>query len=215
MGRTGELLFETSPNYFLLYFMAESSRPHGWGVNMIHQGTREIHTDRLILRRFTLDDANEMLDRWANDAEVTQFLSWQPHGTIEVTKAVVNDWVNAYSFLNVYHWGIVYDNQLIGSISLLQPNDELAEAEAGYCLSRGFWGKGIMAEALSAVIDYAFSEVGFQRIHAKHDIRNPNSGKVMQKCGMKYIETAERPLALKPDRIKICDCYEILNTNRS
>ncbi|HIZ54864.1 MAG TPA: GNAT family N-acetyltransferase, partial [Firmicutes bacterium] len=111
--------------------------------------------------------------------------------------------------------GIVYDNQLIGSISLLNPDDDLLEAEAGYCLAKNYWGMGITAEALSAILDYAFMEIGFKRIHAKHDVNNPNSGKVMKKCGLKYIETANKPLALKPDEMKMCDCYEILNMNHA
>ncbi len=180
---------------------------------MIHKGTKKLHTERLLLRRFTLDDAQEMFDNWANDGEVTKFLSWQPHGKISVTKALLKDWENSYQNPNCYNWGIVYDNKLIGSIGFLNPNDDLFEAEAGYCMSKDYWGMGIMAEALFAILKFAFEDVGFKRIYAKHDVNNPNSGKVMKKCGMKYIETSNKPLALKPDETKMCDCYEILNVN--
>lgn len=180
---------------------------------MFHIGTKELVTKRLVLRKFLLSDASEMFSNWANDPEVSKFLSWEPHGKIEVTQSVINDWVNAYENLNCYNWAIIFNNKLIGSISLLNPNDELCEAEAGYCMSKNYWGLGIMPEALSAVLKYSFNEVGFKRIYAKHDIGNPNSGKVMKKCGMQYIETANKPLALKPEEIHMCDCYEILNSN--
>ena len=56
----------------------------------------------------------------------------------------------------------------------------------GYCLGRSFWHKGIMSEALQTVIDFMFTVVEANRIESRHDPRNPNSGGVMKKCGMKY-----------------------------
>ena len=55
----------------------------------------------------------------------------------------------------------------------------------GYCMSRAFWGRGIMPEALRAVMDYLFDTVGVSRIAACHDVNNPKSGRVMEKAGMK------------------------------
>lgn len=180
---------------------------------MIHKGTKELKTQRLILRRFVIEDAEAMFNNWANDPEVTKFLSWEPHGCIEVTKDLLESWVKDYQNLNCYNWAIVFDDFLVGSISLLNLKDDICEAEAGYCMSKTHWGKGIMAEALAALLKYSFDEVGFNRIFAKHNIDNPNSGKVMKKCGMKYLETKDAPLALRPDRIVMCDFYEILNPN--
>ena len=57
-------------------------------------------------------------------------------------------------------------------------------AEVAYCLSRAFWGRGIMTEALMAVIDFLIGKVGFLRIEAKHATENIASGRVMEKCGM-------------------------------
>lgn len=70
-----------------------------------------------------------------------------------------------------------------------------------------------MAEALELVLKFAFEDVRLHRIHAKHDIQNPNSGKVMKKCGMKFLETKMAPLALKSETSVMCSCYEILNKN--
>lgn len=178
---------------------------------MIHKGTKALVTNRLILRQFIKYDAKAMFNNWANDPEVTKFLSWEPHGSIEVTKALLESWVGDYKNLNCYNWAIVFGGDLIGSIGLLNPNYDISEAEAGYCMSKRYWGKGIMAEALTAVLQYSFDEVGFNRIFAKHNTDNPNSGKVMKKCGMRYLETKNAPLALKPDKIVMCDIYEILN----
>ncbi len=178
---------------------------------MQRRGTVTLYTDRLILRRFVIEDAEDMFNNWANDPEVTKFLSWEPHGDIEITKKLLSQWVKSYDNPDTYNWAVVLNDTPIGSVSLLHPDNDKREAEGGYCLSRDYWGKEIMPEAFSAVIKYAFEEVGFRRIYAKHNVQNPNSGKVMLKCGMKYIGTKNAPLALKPDKIVMCDCYEIIN----
>lgn len=180
---------------------------------MEHKGTKEITSERLLLRKFNDADSEEMFRNWANDKDVTRFLSWEPHGTIGVTQSMIDSWMNEYENLNFYHWAIVFNGNLIGSIGLLNPNDDNCEAEAGYCMSKTYWGKGIMPEALSLVLFYAFQEIGFKRIFAKHDVENPNSGKVMKKCNMHFIERKNAPLALKPDKVVLCDCYDILNPN--
>lgn len=61
-------------------------------------------------------------------------------------------------------------------------------AHIGYCIGRKWWKQGITSEALKAVIDFLFDEVKTNRIEARHDPRNPNSGLVMKKCGMKVVE---------------------------
>ena len=53
-----------------------------------HKGTQTIETSRLILRQARIEDADIMFHNWANDAEVTKYLTWPPHGNIEVTKKV-------------------------------------------------------------------------------------------------------------------------------
>lgn len=154
---------------------------------MEHKGTRTLNTDRLILRRFTLDDAESMYRNWASDEEVTRFLTWPPHASVEVTKSLLTDWINHYEEDNYYNWVIELKEtgDVIGSISVVKLNEMIAGADIGYCMSKDFWGKGIMPEALRAVIRYLFCEVGLNRIAACHDVNNPKSGRVMDKAGMK------------------------------
>jgi [ribosomal protein S5]-alanine N-acetyltransferase len=56
---------------------------------LLHKGTKAINTDRLLLRQFELDDAFNMFENWANDSEVTKFLTWAPHSSIEITKRIL------------------------------------------------------------------------------------------------------------------------------
>jgi ribosomal-protein-alanine N-acetyltransferase len=65
-------------------------------------------------------------------------------------------------------------------------NEKYCSCEVGYNISRLFWGKGIMTEALKAVISYLFIGIGMNRIEARHNTLNSASGSVMQKSGMKH-----------------------------
>ncbi|ARC86365.1 acetyltransferase family protein [Clostridium argentinense CDC 2741] len=155
---------------------------------LLHKGTEAISTDRLLLRRFELNDAYDMFKNWANDSEITKFLSWKPHSSVEDTKEILGQWVNEYKDNNIYNWVIELKEigEVIGSICIVKLDEKNYSCEVGYCISRMYWNKGIMSESLKAVIDYLFSEIEFNRIAAKHDTNNVASGKVMLKSGMKY-----------------------------
>lgn len=157
---------------------------------MEHKGTVRIETDRLILRRFTPDDAPAMYKNWASDDEVTKYLMWPSHGDVSVSETVLRDWVGNYAKDDFYQWAIVfkeYSDEPIGSIAVVNTVDaSVGKAHIGYCIGKPWWHKGITSEALGAVMDFLFNEVGVNRVESRHDPRNPNSGAVMKKCGMKY-----------------------------
>lgn len=155
---------------------------------MEHKGTKRLETERLILRQAILEDAKPMYENWAKDPEVTAFLTWPPHSSVDVSRVVLENWVACYQDQNYYQWMIVLKelDEPIGSISVVSLNDLVASAEIGYCIGRNWWHQGIMTETLQAVMDFLFEDVGMNRVEAKHDINNPNSGAVMRKCGMKY-----------------------------
>ena len=154
-----------------------------------HKGTVTIETDLLILRRFVLEDAEAMYRNWASDDEVTKHLTWPTHSGVEISKMVLTDWTSHYPEPDFYNWAIVLKEngpEPIGNISVVGIDNKVDAATMGYCMSRAHWGKGIMTEALTAVIDFFFDEVGFNRIDADHAVDNPASGRVMEKSGMRY-----------------------------
>jgi len=153
---------------------------------LIHKGTHQIETERLILRRFKPSDAEYMFRNWATDSEVSKFLSWNPHKNLNETNQIVDIWINDYAKKNRYNWAIELKgfHEIIGQISLVGLNEKYYSCEIGYSVGRFFWGKGIMTEALKAVISYLFSDIGMNRIEAKYNTLNPASGRVMQKAGM-------------------------------
>ena len=154
---------------------------------LTHKGTQTIETMRLILRRAAPQDAEPMFRNWASDPEVTKYLTWPPHESIEVTKNLLAGWASEYARDDYYHWMIVLKEtgEPIGSL-LASILGRAQSAHIGYCIGKAWWHQGITSEALQAVIAYLFNEIGFHRIESMHDPNNPNSGRVMRKCGMQY-----------------------------
>ena len=162
---------------------------------MNHRGTKRLETERLILRRGVKEDAGAMFRNWAGDPEVTKYLTWPTHTGEDVSAMVLEDWVKRCEQPDCYLWVIELKElgEIIGSISVVNTKDEQVQsAEIGYCIGRNWWHQGITSEALKCVMDYLFDEVGARRVEARHDPRNPHSGAVMRKCGMKYEGTHRR-----------------------
>ena len=55
-------------------------------------GTQRLETQRLILRRFEIEDADDMYNNWASDPEVTRYLTWPVHSSVEVTRSLLTEW---------------------------------------------------------------------------------------------------------------------------
>ena len=101
-----------------------------------------------------------------------------------------------YQDKTFYQWAIELKElgEPIGSISVVNMDDRVDMVEIGFCIGRSWWGQGIMTEAFRAVISYLFGEVHVLRIEAGHDPRNPASGAVQRKCGLKYEGTLRRSI---------------------
>ena len=155
---------------------------------MQHLGTQTIETERLILRRFTMDDVQNMFDNWASDDDVTRYVTWPTHTDTSVTEMIVGHWVESYQKDDFYNWAIELKSigQVVGNIAVVRIRELAQSAEIGYCLGKAWWHQGIMSEALKAVMDYLFDRVGMNRVEARHAVENPHSGGVMEKCGMTY-----------------------------
>ncbi len=161
---------------------------------MTHKGTVTIETPRLLLRRFRVEDAPAMYANWANDPRVTDFLTWQPHTDVSVTKTLLEGWAANYEDPTYYQWAIELKEigEPIGSISVVSQREVINQVEIGYCIGRRWWHQGITSEAFAAIIPFLFEEVGANRIAAKHDPKNPHSGGVMKKCGLTHEGTVRQ-----------------------
>ncbi len=142
-----------------------------------------IQTERLILRPFQLGDVDDVFE-YARDPEWSRFLRILPrpyerkHAEQFIARQLLLDRVTRPS------WAITLEGSVIGGVNLTF-DFERRSAEIGYSVARKHWKKGICTEAARAVIDAAFStHDGLNRVHARADVDNVGSQRVMEKIGM-------------------------------
>ena len=149
-----------------------------------HQGSPVLCAPRLRLRPYRAGDGAQMFSAWAGDAQVTKYMGFSTHADPGVTERLAQLWVDGYESSTVYRWGVEYQGELAGDISVVRWNEEDSWCELGCCIARKYWNQGLMTEALTAALEYLFRTVGFHRVQMRHDALNPASGRVMQKCGL-------------------------------
>jgi len=144
----------------------------------------ELRTERLILRPIEMSDSVAFFDIFS-DVQTLQYWGREPVRTHQEAEALIRkelDWAASES---CFSWGIALadSNLLIGKITLFQFNEQNRRAEIGYVLDRGYWDKGYMTEALTAVLTYAFDALHLRRIEADTDPDNTASLALLEKFG--------------------------------
>lgn len=154
-----------------------------------HKGSVTLQTERLTLRAFTLRDDWAMYENWASDPEVARYMCGKAHSSVAITRQVLESWC-CHGRKKSYHWAIVPKGrkQPVGSVSFVVFDEEKCEAEVGYTLSRRYWGKGLAAEALHAVMKFGQNTVGFRSFYAQLFEGNTQSVRVLEKCGFSFVE---------------------------
>lgn len=146
-----------------------------------------LETDRLLLRSFHLGDAPEV-QRLAGDVDIASTTLEIPH---PYEDGIAEEWISThkerYDRGEFVCFAIVLkqSNTLIGSISLtIEPKHD--RCELGYWIGKPYWGNGYCTEAANAIICFGFDVMKLNRIYSHHMIRNPASGRVLEKLGMNY-----------------------------
>ncbi len=140
-------------------------------------------TERLNLRKVTLADVDRVY-YLRSDKEINKYIKRQPQ-TIETATAHIELLISNMKTDKSVNWGITTkdSNVLIGSICLWNFSEDKKTAEVGYDLDPEFQGKGIMSEALKAVLDFGFNQKGFETIEAYTDFRNIPSKTLLKRHG--------------------------------
>jgi ribosomal-protein-alanine N-acetyltransferase len=157
-----------------------------------------LETDRLILRKMTPDDA-EAVFAYASDPEVSRYVLWETHRSIEDSRTFLDLATSKYESGGEPDWGIVYkgDHHFVGTCGIVSWEPYHARAELGYALSRDYWGRGLMAEAVRAMISFGFKKMNLNRIEARCITENIASARVMEKAGMLYEGTLRQRELIK------------------
>lgn len=169
-------------------------------------------TDRLILRPLTMTDAADVF-AYAYDPEITKFLTWEAHKTIEESKQFISNIIADYHHKPWGPWAIVDKslNDVIGTITIDQ-NEPNAAAEhrfyLGYCLGKEYWGKGLMVEAANKVINHIFLTTDAIEIVAWVQTGNHQSERVLEKVGMRKDSTGTKQVSSKGELVTL-ECWFI------
>lgn len=151
---------------------------------MKHNGTKQLKTNRLILRKFMQEDYKQVFDNWTSKSNVALYTTWEVHENISITQKYTSWIIDQYKQKDFYCWGIEYNGELVGEISVVEKIDDYDICGIGYVLSEEFWGKGIMTEACICILGYLFEEIGYRKIIAGCDELNIGSNKVLENVGM-------------------------------
>lgn len=170
----------------------------------------ELRTPRLRLRKLTMRDAVDIY-RYSRDPEVARHVLWDAHRSIGDSRAYLRYMTRRYRTHEPASWGIelTETGHIIGTIGFMWVQQDNNAAEVGYSLSREYWNRGLMTEALRAVIRYGFESMSLNRIEAQHETTNPASGAVMRKCHMQKEGTLRGRLFNKGRYVDV-DLYAIL-----
>ncbi|MGP4039789.1 GNAT family N-acetyltransferase [Gracilibacillus sp. D59] len=146
-----------------------------------------LETKRLFLRKVSLDDVHDIYAYGSNE-EVSKFVTWETHKSLDETQAFVQYILSLYKNNNIAPWAIeLKDTQkMIGTIDFVSWDTSQYIAEIGYVISQDYWGKGIVTEAAKEVIAFGFNHMELERIQAKCLVENIGSARVMEKAGMTF-----------------------------
>jgi RimJ/RimL family protein N-acetyltransferase len=151
----------------------------------------QITTERLLLRWPVEADAPEIFARYAQDPEVTRYLTWRPHTSLQETLEFQRKSAADRAEGKVCSWLIRLRerHEVLGMIGL---GIEKHVASLGYCLARDAWGRGYATEAAQAVVALARENESLWRIQASCHVDNTASGRVLEKAGLVFEGTLRR-----------------------
>ena len=145
-----------------------------------------LDTERLLLRPWQESDLADFYE-YARVDGVGQMAGWLPHRNIEESQTILNDFIAQKKTLALI-WK--QTGKVIGSLGIERGSDfdELPGMgrELGYVLSKEYWGRGLMPEAVKAVMEYCFRDLGYDYLGCAHFVWNDQSRRVIEKCGFQF-----------------------------
>lgn len=157
---------------------------------MIDISKTRIETPRLILRPWQDSDLEDFYT-YASVEGVGEMAGWAHHQSMEESRKILNLFMEGK---HTFALELRENGHVIGSLGLEERDADLdlpktlKGREIGYVLSREYWGRGLMPEAVQAVIDYSFRELKLDYLTCGHFLRNSQSASVIEKCGFRYLK---------------------------
>lgn len=172
-----------------------------------------IETSRLILRPWQTTDLDDLY-AYASVPGVGEMAGWNHHKSKTESQMILNSFINHKKTLAL----VCKENgKVIGSLGLeeMDPDPEESDKlgrEIGYVLSKDYWGRGLMPEAVNAVIDYCFRVLKYDYLTCGHFLVNDRSRRVVEKCGFRYF--GESLYHTRYDSVVISKNYVLYNPHK-
>lgn len=146
-----------------------------------------IETERLILRKMRIEDADDMFE-YAGKDSFTKHLLWDTHKSVETSKAFIRETISRYGKSTFADFGFEYkeNGKFIGSGGFMSVDEANLSAELGYVVSDKYWNRGLATEAAGALLNFAFTVLKLNRVQAMVFEGNDASERVQKKLGMQY-----------------------------
>lgn len=158
-------------------------RPHG-ALEPRAAPPRDWQTERLAAAAAARADAQAVLDSYAHDAEVARYMVWQPHRDVGETVAFLESCESAWASGRSYSWclRLKADGALVGMLSARVRGESM---DMGYVLGRAWWRRGLMGEAVTWLVQWAWEQPTIARVWATCDVDNSASARLLERIGMR------------------------------
>ena len=170
-------------------------------------GTVELWTERMILRRYRPEDADDLYRYLGTDPAMYEYSGWNPYATTEMARETVQGFINRYDDERTYSWVMDIDDVIVGTIGAYDYHDD--RIEVGFSVVPGWQGRGLATAALRKVLEYLTENEGISCVTAWCAAENTGSRKVLEKAGMRLISEEKGGLQVG-DRVydKLVYAYE-------
>ena len=150
-------------------------------------GTAALWTERVKLRRYRPEDADDLYRYLGTDPSMYTYSGWNPYATLEMAQETVRRFIDSYNEEHVYSWIMDIDGVIVGTIGAYDYKDDCIEV--GFSVVKGWQGRGLATEALKKVLEYLTENEGISCVTAWCAVENIGSKKVLEKAGMKLVRT--------------------------
>ena len=157
-------------------------------------GCVELRTERLILRRYRIEDAADLYRYLGTDPAMYEYSGWNPYATLEMAQETVRGFIDCYDDGHVYSWVMDVEDVIVGTIGAYDYKDD--RIEVGFSIVQGWQGRGFATEALKKVLEYLTENEGISCVTAWCAAENIGSQKVLEKAGMQLVRIEKDGLAV-------------------
>ena len=157
-------------------------------------GTVALRTERMTLRRYRPEDADDLHRYLGKDPAMVAYSGWNPYATLEMAQETVRDFISSYENDHTYSWIMDIDDVIVGTIGAYDYKDD--QIEIGFSVVKGWQGRGLATEALKKVLEYLTENEGISCVTAWCAAENVGSRKVLEKAGMQFLGTEKHAITV-------------------